>query len=78
MSALSNLKKHTISKILKLSLSYCPSKQDHPTSAFQAGGELFQEMDVYIDETRKRRPDLAYFTTEQIDAMRSGVYQPPK
>lgn len=42
------------------------------TSAFQAGGELFQEMDAYIDETRKRRPDLVYFTTEQIDNMRLG------
>ncbi len=44
------------------------------TSAFQSGGELFQEMDAYIDSTRKRRPDLAYFTAEQIAEMRAGQH----
>lgn len=46
------------------------------TSAFRSGGELFQEMDAYIDDTRKRRPDLAYFTAEQIVEMRAGQHLP--
>lgn len=46
------------------------------TSAFQGGSELFQEMDAYIDDTRKRRPDLAYFTAEQIAKMRLGQHLP--
>ena len=37
------------------------------TTAFQAGDELFQEMDSYMDGVRKRVPDLAYFTNEQIE-----------
>lgn len=44
------------------------------TSAFQRGDELFQEMDAYIDETRKRRPDLVYFTTDQIQEMKVGEH----
>ncbi len=42
------------------------------TNAFRQGDELFQEMDAYVDEVRKRRPDLSYFTADQINAMRTG------
>lgn len=45
------------------------------TSAFQRGDELYQEMDSYVDETRKRRPDLAYFTLEQIGETGNGIRQ---
>ena len=36
------------------------------TSAYKNYGELMPEADTYIDEYRKRVPDLAYFTAEQI------------
>lgn len=42
------------------------------TTAFRQGDELFQEMDAYVDSFRKRRPDLSYFTSDQIIAMRAG------
>ena len=45
------------------------------TTAFQKGDELTPEMDSYIDETRRRRPDLAYFTNSQIQATRMGIQQ---
>ena len=45
------------------------------TAAFQRGDELFQEMDSYIDDTRKRRPDLAYFTLEQIQETGKSIRQ---
>lgn len=45
------------------------------TAAFQDGDELTPEMDSYVDETRRRRPDLAYFTSDQIRATRMGVRQ---
>ena len=48
------------------------------TSAFQHGDELFQEMDAYVDETRKRRPDLVYFTAEQVQEMRMGQHTPTR
>ncbi len=35
-------------------------------AAYQQGGELLPETDVYIDEYRKRIPDLAFFTAQQI------------
>ena len=35
-------------------------------NAFRQGDELFQEMDAYVDSSRKRRPDLSYFTSDQI------------
>ena len=44
------------------------------TAAFKSGDELFQEMDAYVDETRKRRPDLAYFTAEQVRQMQAGEH----
>jgi len=45
------------------------------TTAFAQGDELTPEMDSYVDETRKRRPDLGYFTLAQILATRSGARQ---
>lgn len=45
------------------------------TTAFAQGDELTPEMDSYVDEVRKRRPDLGYFTLAQILATRSGVRQ---
>lgn len=44
------------------------------TSAFRSGDELFQGMDAYVDEARKRRPDLAYFTAEQVRQMQAGEH----
>jgi Uma2 family endonuclease len=42
------------------------------TNAYKNYGELWLECDVYIDEFRKRIPDLAYFTKEQIAATSKG------
>lgn len=45
------------------------------TAAYRQGDELTPEMDSYVDDFRKRRPDLAYFTSEQIEATRTGTWQ---
>lgn len=45
------------------------------TNAYQRGDELTPKMDSYIDETRKRRPDLAYFTIGQINETSQGIRQ---
>ncbi len=45
------------------------------TSAYQAGDELTPEMDSYVDDSRKRRPDLAYFSLNQIKATADGERQ---
>lgn len=45
------------------------------TSAYEQGDELIPEMDSYVDDRRKRRPDLAYFTLEQIEDTRTGNRQ---
>jgi len=45
------------------------------TSAYQHGDELTPEMDSYVDNVRKRRPDLAYFTLEQINETGLGIRQ---
>ena len=45
------------------------------TAAFEHGDELYQEMDSYIDDVRKRRPDLVYFTLEQIQETAQGIHQ---
>ncbi len=37
------------------------------TKAHQLGGELIQENDVYLTGIQMRRPDLSYFSSEQID-----------
>lgn len=43
------------------------------TTAYQAYGELIPETDVYINENRKRIPDLAYFSAAQIKETRKGI-----
>ena len=43
------------------------------TNAYQQEAELLPEADTYIDEYRKRVPDLAYFTAEQIKKAAIGV-----
>ena len=45
------------------------------TAAYAQGDEITPEMDSYIDNTRKRRPDLAYYTLAQIEATRTGEKQ---
>ncbi|WP_317163084.1 Uma2 family endonuclease [Rudanella paleaurantiibacter] len=45
------------------------------TAAYERGDELTPEMDSYVDSVRKRRPDLAYFTLEQIEDTRTGNRQ---
>lgn len=42
------------------------------TGAYQRGDELIPETDSYVDGTRKRVPDLTYFTWEQQEAIRRG------
>ena len=37
------------------------------TNAYQQGGELIAEQDVLLTPRQMRRPDLAYFSNEQID-----------
>ena len=43
------------------------------TADYQNGAELIPEIDVYIDDYRKRVPDLACFSAEQIKATRHGA-----
>jgi Uma2 family endonuclease len=43
------------------------------TKAYQAYGELVTEMDTYIDSFRKRVPDMAYFTYQQIIETTKGI-----
>ncbi len=49
------------------------SRQFLKTNAHKNECELFTEVDVYIDEFRKRIPDLAFFTEEQILAAAKGI-----
>lgn len=42
------------------------------TSSFQKGDELMPKMDSYVDGSRKRVPDLTYFTVSQKEAIRCG------
>ena len=44
------------------------------THAHQQGDVLIAERDVYVDDTRKRRPDLAYYTQEQLLEIRKGLH----
>ena len=37
------------------------------TQAYKQGGDLFLEQDVWLTGIQMRRPDLAYFSGEQID-----------
>lgn len=43
------------------------------TETFKSKGKLLPETDVYINESRKRIPDLAYFSAEQIKETRKGI-----
>jgi Uma2 family endonuclease len=45
------------------------------TNAFKRGDELTPEMDSYVDGRRKRVPDLAYFTNDQINETRQSIRQ---
>ncbi len=42
------------------------------TAAFEQGANLVTEFDSYVDSFRKRVPDLAFFSAEQITATRVG------
>ena len=42
------------------------------TAAFERGDNLLTEFDSYVDAFRKRVPDLAFFSVEQIKATRTG------
>lgn len=42
------------------------------TAAFEKGDNLLTEFDSYVDSLRKRVPDLAYFSAEQIKKTREG------
>ncbi|MCP1383977.1 Uma2 family endonuclease [Runella salmonicolor] len=43
------------------------------TASYQRGDVLMPESDSYVSETRKRVPDLTYFTAEEIQQMRQKV-----
>jgi len=42
------------------------------TIQFEQNHVLYPELDSYVDNTRKRIPDLSYFTAEQRQAIRRG------
>lgn len=42
------------------------------TEAYKQRHELLPEADSYVDETRKRVPDLAYFSWDQLNSIRIG------
>lgn len=42
------------------------------TAMYEMGGEFISEGDAYINEKRKRIPDIAYFTASQIAEARIG------
>ncbi|MEO7311344.1 MAG: Uma2 family endonuclease [Chitinophagaceae bacterium] len=42
------------------------------TGAYRLSGVLASEVDVFVDEDRKRIPDLAFFTDEQVLAAAKG------
>ena len=46
------------------------------TKAFQQGGELISEQDVWLTGIQMRRPDLAFFSGEQIDNSQSSEDEP--
>ena len=43
------------------------------TEAYKNEGELLAEADSYVDDFRKRVPDLAFFTLEQMKNVQKGV-----
>lgn len=42
------------------------------TAVYQQNHELMPEADSYVDNKRKRIPDLTYFTAEQLESIRQG------
>lgn len=42
------------------------------TSAFQHGDRIRAEVDVWLSEKQMRRPDVAYFTREQLQQIAAG------
>ncbi len=42
------------------------------TAAYQRGGVLMAKSDVYVDAFTRRIPNLTYFSTEQLQAIREG------
>ena len=46
------------------------------TAAFSKGGALIMEQDVMLSGIQMRRPDLAYFSGEQIDASAASDEEP--
>ena len=42
------------------------------TSAFQKGDRLRSEMDTWVTKTQMRRPNVSFFTQEQIQSMATG------
>ena len=47
------------------------------TQSHQNEGELFTEVDVMTSEEQLRRPDLAYYSRNQIIEMAKGINQVP-
>ncbi len=56
----------------EISIAKFLTRQFIRTVAFEKGDELIPETDSYVDGTRKRIPDLTYFTVEQQEAIRRG------
>jgi Uma2 family endonuclease len=46
------------------------------TNAYRQGGELIAEQEVRLTARQMRRPDLAYFSGEQIDGSQTEDYEP--
>lgn len=42
------------------------------TEAYHRGDVLMAKAEVYVDEFRRRTPDLVHFSTEQLQAIREG------
>lgn len=68
ITSMKNTELHTISKILR---------KFAQTKAYQNQAELFQEVDCWLSENQMRRPDLAYFTREQILEASKGAHPIP-
>ena len=66
---------HIIPKSMKqneIDIADFLARQFTQTVVYQHKHGLYAEMDSYIDNTRKRTPDLTYFTAEQRQAIRRG------
>jgi Uma2 family endonuclease len=49
----------------------------YTTTAFQQRAQLIPEIDVWVNDSQRRRPDLAFFTADQIRAMADGQNEIP-